>query len=151
MSTLHLGVTDLPYSEPPRTSPKAPKGDNARSTGDVAEILEAKYHIMEHFYQLHGEEIGALLADSAAGALETLMSGGPAAISLGAAGNSKIEQLFKVFITSKEMDALGYPGIPTKASILGVDHRKKGGKGSPGRPSFRDTGLYETSFKSWTD
>jgi hypothetical protein len=51
----------------------------------------------------------------------------------------------------KEMDRLGYPGVPTKASLDGVSHRFKNKRGAPGRPSFSDTGLYEDSFVAWID
>lgn len=153
MTILHLGVVDIPYAEEPRKTARPEKGDNARSTGDVAEYLENKYHVMEHFFQAHGDDIAALLENSVAGSLETLLMGGvtPPGFDLNASALEQIKKLFSKFLSNREMDALGYPGIPTLASIMGVNHRFKSGKGTPGRPSFIDTGLYEASFKAWID
>lgn len=157
MKTLHLGVVDIPYvaAETPaqqrkrvKKRPHPPAG--AKTTGDVAEILEAKYHVMEAFYEIHGQEIGDGLAEAMAGSMETVLLGGPIPSDPIAAGTSQIKHMFDMFITNKEMDALGYPGVPTKASLMGVSHRFKKRKGGP-RPSFVDTGLYLTSFEAWAD
>lgn len=142
MTTLHLGVIDLPYTY----------GSGSKTTGDVAEILEDKYHVMEHFYELHSVQIVENISDSLVGSFESLMSGAPPRGDLYAGGTAKIEEAFKNFLTNKEMDALGYPGVPTAAAQRGVSHRfKKPYKKRAPRPSFIDTGLYESSFKAWVD
>jgi hypothetical protein len=41
MPTLHLGVNDLPYSR------------GGKTTGEVADILEARYAIMQTFVDMH--------------------------------------------------------------------------------------------------
>lgn len=163
MPIMHLGVVDIPYVDnEPKTARRArvkagksapkPKSVNVGVdlTGDVAEILEGKYHIMEHFYEMHGKEIGDLVAGSLAGHLETMLMGGPQEASF-ASAEAGIDQMFRDFLSNKELDQLGYPGIPTKAAIDGVNPRFKGGKGPKNRPSFVATGLYQSSFKTWVD
>jgi hypothetical protein len=151
---LHLGVIEMPYeNEAPtpgkrRRKAKAPSG---MTTGDVASILEDKYHVMEVFFQEKQQLIADQLAQSVAGTLESIMAGAPPTIDPFGEGTKKVKGLFDDFITNKEMDRLGYPGVPTKASLKGVSHRFKGKKGEPGRPSFVDTGLYVDNFTSWID
>lgn len=158
---LNLGVMDLPYATPERTrrAPKKPgKRPRKRSggavrvmtTGDVAEILEAKYHLMEHFVQLHGADIAGALTNSMQGALETVLMGGPAAQDIFGTATSQIEDVFKNMLSTRELDVLGYPGIPTAAAERGVSHRFKRPYVRRGpRPSFIDTGLFQSSFKAW--
>lgn len=150
--TLHLGVNDIPYVQP---SPKdGNKGHNrppgTQTTGDVAEWLERKYHVMEIFFELHQDEVIAALEDSVGGAFESLLMGAPPSLDAFGSGSSKIEEAFRQFLDTKEMDSLGYPGVPTKASLKGVNHRLKLKRGVV-RPSFIDTGLYEASFHAWLD
>lgn len=138
--TLHLGVLDQPYADSP-----------ARSTGDVAEILEAKYGVMEAFWRVHGQQGADALADSAAGALESLMMGHRA--DPFAHGCQVIQDMFKDFISSGEAEQVGIPGTPTKAALKGVSHRRKHPyrSSNPRRVSFRDTGLYVGDFRAWVD
>jgi hypothetical protein len=137
---LHFGVTDLPYA--------APRG---KTTGDVADILEAKYHVVEVFYEENKEAVAGLLEESLQGAIESLVMGAPVTFAPLSGGLSRIEERFKKFLSDKEMDRLGYPGVPTAASLRGVSHRFKRpyAKRAP-RPSFIDTGLYQSSFRTWT-
>jgi hypothetical protein len=158
MTTLRLGVIDIPYAEKRETASqqrsrakknrKAPAAESeAVSTGDVAEILEEKYHIMEHFFEASAERIGDVIAHSLAGALETVMQGGSNGPPPYAAAESEIKEAFDQFITLGLMENLGYPGVPTKAALDGVSHRFKRPHGKhPRRPSFVDTGLYLASF-----
>jgi hypothetical protein len=167
MIVLHLGVIDIPYSATPaekRGATKVRKGKRphnapgsnmgpGKSTGDVAEILEDRYHVMEHFFEVHGQGISDALTEGLQDSLESRLSGAPPSSNPFASGEDAIRTMFNVFIDSQEMDGLGYPGIPTKASLKGVSHRLKHpyAKSNQPRPSFRDTGLYEQSFRSWVD
>jgi len=173
MTTLHLGVLDVAYSDAPaaparaksnaatlrrlssKNPPKAPRtrSNRFKTTGDVAAILESKYHVMEIFFNLHQDFVVDELKSSMEGALQNLALGAPGnSVSFSAEAESAIEHDFRQFISLREMDGLGYPGIPTKASLKGVSHRfthpyaKRGS-----RPSFIDTGLYQASFKVWVD
>ena len=137
MPVLHLGVIDVPYAR-----------RGGKTTGDVAEILEAKYHVMEVFYRQNDAHVARSLEKSVAGALESLLLGAPPSIDAFGAGTSRIEDRFKQFLSRREIEKLGYPGVPTGAALRGVSHRfkkKRGGR----RPSFIDTGLYQSSFKAW--
>jgi hypothetical protein len=162
---LHLGVIDVPYVQP-NPQPKARKA-SARprlhkrhrkkyanvTTGDVAEILEAKYHVMEVFFRQHDQDVVAVqLEKSLKCAVESLMMGAPLTLDPFGTATSEIENRMKQFLSNREMDALGYPGVPTMAAQMGVSHRfAHPYKRRPARPSFIDTGLYQSSMKAWID
>lgn len=161
MTTLHLGVVDVPYAPPqqaPRKAPKRPGKARARrarqnqniTTGDVAEILEAKYHVMEIFYEEHQADVANDLAESMKNAVESLLLGAPPSLDPFGAATSSIENRMKQFLSNREMESLGYPGVPTMAALMGVSHRFKNPyKRRAARPSFVDTGLYMASMKAW--
>jgi hypothetical protein len=135
-----LGVVDVPYTL------------GRATTGDVANWLENKYHIMELMYETHQTQIADDLANSVRGALETLMSGGPAAVDPFAAAGDDIRRRFDDFIALGEVEWLGIPGVPTKAALAGKSSRFKKKRNPRGRrPSFIDTGLYLQSFRAWVD
>ena len=168
---LHLGVIDVPYStavpqSARRVAARTKRGGGAtkpqkfsaspaggKTTGDVAEILEAKYHVMESFAFLHEKDIAGALEETISDAFDNVLLGAP--IQPGgnalAAATGDIETMFHKFISNREMDGV-QPGVPTKAAQRGVSHRFKNpnAKRAP-RPSFRDRGLYDSSFKTWLD
>lgn len=146
--TIHLGVTEMPYSFGDLGRSKKGK-PRASTTGDVAEILEAKYGVMQLFWEKHGQEAIDEMHEALQGAFESTVLGAPASPAPFAAATGKIEEMFQQFIDMKEMDGLA-PGVPTAASLAGVNHRFKRKRG-PVRPSFKDTGLYESSFRCWVE
>ena len=80
------------------------------------------------------------------------MMGAPLSLDPGAGATEKIQQRFREFLTNKEMDGLGIPGVPTQASIEGHSKRfKQPYKKRKSRPSFVDTGLYQAAMKVWTE
>ena len=136
---LHLGVIEQPYAEETVT------------TGDVAEILEDKYEVMGGFFYLHRDDINESLCNGLAGAVEALMSG----VKIDPFGESmsKIQSDFKKYLEREEIVYTHSPGtVPTKAALLGQSKRKKHkyAKGER-RPSFIDTGIYESSFIAWIE
>lgn len=148
--TLHLGVQDIPYKDDPK----------GKTSYDVAEILEAKYHPMEIFFNLYDEKIARDLEEGLAGVLEAIIDGrSPLALDPFGAAMSITKAAFVAFIINNEMNALGYPGIPTAAS--GQTEKRKGSiqhrkahpysKDNPARPSFVDTGEYIKDFMAWID
>lgn len=161
--TLHLGVIDQPYNEskPPQKIRQAKKGkankpirksDAAtKTTGDVAEILEEKYGILDTFAEVKLPKIAQALEESIAGELETLMMGGRPAGNPFASAESSITTLMKSFISSGEAEHVGITGTPTQAALNGVNHRLKHpyAKANPRRPSFMDTTLYWQSLIAW--
>jgi len=159
---LILGAVDIPYAFEPkeiratkrrigkaRKAPKSANPNNTITTGDVAEILEAKYHVMENFFELHKADIAHDLEEAIGGRLENILAGAPISNSASAfaEAESAIETRFRNMLATKELDQLGYPGIPTRASLEGVSHRFKHpyAKRAP-RPSFVDTGLFSSAF-----
>ncbi|TKI02743.1 hypothetical protein FCN80_24145 [Martelella alba] len=118
------------------------------TTGDVATILEDKYKIMELFFGMHQQEIADALADSAAGALENLLAGAPPNANPFGTAEGKIHDLFVKFLDNEEL--AGRDGIPTEAALKGVNHRLKISRGER-RPSFIDTGLYQSSMLAWME
>jgi hypothetical protein len=140
---LHLGVMDDPYKE----------GNTAKTTGKVAGYLEDRYHVMEVFYETHVEKIGEWLTEAISDEVEAIMNGVAPKPDPFYDANKKIESRFKEFLYLREMDGLGVPGVPTRAAKMGVDHRlaKPYAKKNPERPSFIDTGTYESHFFVWTE
>lgn len=179
MVKLHLGVLDVPYHTAPQPTnrPRVPQAPKPRkdgsprkvrakkhgpwlpgskvhageeTTGDVASWLEDKYHVMEAYFAVNAQKIGDELAASAAGALENQMMGAPTTANPYAEGMDFINQGFRDFLDSGEIERMALPGVPTDAATRGVNHRLKIKKGAA-RPSFIDTGLYQTSFRAWVD
>jgi hypothetical protein len=168
---LHFGVVETPYNSTSyQKAPKASKfrkgapkpikrdravGSNVNSTGDVAVILEEKYHIFETFAEVLGfDVIASSLEHSLDDAIKDIQAGAPEkGLSVTLAAEQELETAFRIFIDQQEMDGTGTAGlpVPTKAALRGVNHRflHPYAKGNPARPSFRDTGLYEASFKAW--
>ena len=157
---LHLGVVDMPYANAPKKHQRKSGGTPNETTGEVAEILESKYGVMEQFFKANEAAIAASLENSIAGALENLLASkgsgltkqilaGPST-GLGKA-ESDIKDKFNDFLSLQQVEALGIPGVPTKAALKGVNHRLKHPYASKNkrRPSFIDTGLYENSFAAW--
>ncbi len=151
--TLHLGVLVQPYRaawRSKRNGKTAPPTD----TGEVAESLEQNYGIMEAFARedVHGKDIVRSIENTLESALNSIVGGGPATPPWGD-GMREIETAFRDFIDSREAERVGIPGTPTRAAMLGINHRLAHPyrKSNPRRPSFRDTGLYVRSFRAWMD
>jgi len=160
MPTLHLGVVDIPYVRSPpsgRGRRRRRGAGGTQTTGDVAGWLEDRYHVMEHFVQLHlADTIVPALEDALAGSLESLMLGAPPPPSLFETGTEKIAERFRRMLDQRELDALGYPGIPTQASLDRASGAKRGARFKSARAtgaavSFVDSGLYSASARAWVD
>lgn len=159
---LHLGVIDMPYTSydggkkaanPKRRGKKPIKPSRAKprtvTTAQVAGWLEDRYHVMEVFYESDGGVVD-LLRESMEDAMENLLMGAPVGASPFLEATTEIQSRFKQFISNRTMEMLGIPGVPTQAAIMGVNSRLKKRRG-PRRPSFRDTGLYQSSFMAWVE
>jgi len=150
---LHLGVIDVPEPE-------------GGTTYGVATALEQRYGLFSAFADYDKQKIVDHLAESMAGALETMMQGGNVKDPF-AAATSEIEREFKDFLSLQIVETLGIPGVPTQAALEGKSTRFKNrvtarsyvnGKRAPTvkvkgdrRPSFIDSGVMQASFKSWVD
>lgn len=152
--TLNFGVIVQPYRAWERRGRREQRVRGAAlplTTADVARILEDHYHIMGSYYRTHQRDVVLpALVRSLKGALQSQLAAGRRVDPWGSA-MGEIQASFKKFISSREAESVGIPGTPTKAAIRGVNHRLAHPyrKSNPRRPSFRDTGLYEASFKSW--
>lgn len=161
MITLHLGVIDQPYTswdggkkaaDPKRRGKAGPPPKKVRppvTTAMVARWLEDRYHVMEIFYEVDGG-VQAALRESIEDAMESTLMGAPVGANPFLGATSEIQKRFKQFISKRTMETLGYPGVPTRAALMGVNSRLKKRRGKR-RPSFRDTGLYQASFMAWVD
>ena len=152
---LHLGITDIPYSQALAQQSSGKRAishaTSSTTTGDVAEYLEARYSIMHHFWELHGHEAAEAITEIMQGKLESLMMGGPASDELFSDSDfAPVEQMFRDMLDNKELDGK-VNGVPTLASLAGVNHRLRHpySSSNPVRPSFVDSGLYQASFKAW--
>lgn len=153
---LNLGVIDLPYSHTENKS--------LATTGDVAGYLENKYSIMQGFYDLHEQEITESISNSIQGSIDSVLQGAnPATHNPFGSTTSFIQHKFHEFISTEEISKLGRKGVPTQVALLGKSSRfkwnknknkfSKRGKTKSGvrRPSFLDTGLYDSSFVAWVE
>src|SRR6202012_2374940 len=162
MPIIRFGVIDIPYdnaaTEPPKQrasrlkkglkAPKPKRDASTITTGDVAEILEAKYHPYTTFWDHHGQECADKMTEGLVGAMENLVMGAPLTIDPFAEAEGFIDSNFKNFITTGEMERLGIEGIPTQASIDRKSSRFKKGRSKGPRPSLVDTGLWVDSPKT---
>lgn len=157
---LVLGTLDVAYGG------AHGRGDGATTTGDVAELLESRYHVMATFYDSRQDKIGEWLAGSVANAIETLVAAPKEAkpnLMPTADAEQKIEAEFRGFLDADEMTKMvaglsesersyfiGSTGGFSGAALAGVNHRKKHpfSKKNKARPAFVDTGLYRQSFRA---
>lgn len=162
--TLNLGVIDIPYQshQAPKKVAQAKKGkankpvkaksDAAtKTTGDIAEILEEKYGVLDTFAFARLPDIAKAIEESIAGELETMMMGGRPSGNPFQGAESAITTMMKNFISSQEIEHMGIEGVPTQAAKDGVNHRLKHpyAKANQRRPSFMDTTLYWQSLRAW--
>ncbi len=159
---LLLGVENVAYSDP--------DASGATTTAEVAEILEAKYHVMRVFVELHGQEIADVIGQGIADDLEALANDERIGKQMLMGSMGKIESEFRDYLGADEWQHT--TGQSIAAAQNGVSHRFKnaqnrtvsargvvkagGGAGltivankkrGP-RPAFIDTGLFSASFRA---
>ncbi|HEX8711542.1 MAG TPA: hypothetical protein VF730_06690 [Terracidiphilus sp.] len=152
MPTLNLGVVDVGYTD----------DEGSVTTGDVASWLEERYHIMRTFVELNEGFIEKCLVDAASGAIESIAQGRPisglnaglgtrldARQLFGSSVNERIEERFRDFLDSGEMNRYLPPSQQSQAAAQGINHRKKNPNTGQGRQAFVDTGLYQAAFRAW--
>jgi hypothetical protein len=146
-----LGVDDVPYQDvySPITKRKLTQPRNM-TTGQVAEILENHYSIMDTFFTANEDFIQEQLSPFLEEELVSLLT---------KKGNPKrdlqrafaaIKRRFQDALANREFD--GIEGVPTEAAMLGWGRRnltRTSGRGD--RPSFIDTGLYRQHFSVWLE
>ena len=139
MAKIHFGVRDIPY--PLELYP------DGRTTHQVAEFLESKYGVIEHFVTDNEPKIRALIKKQSERHARHVVAGRKPSLQ---PMLDQIKQEFTTYILRKRLDGR-VAGVPTQASLRGVNHRLRHpyAKGNPKRPSFFDTGLYVGSFRAW--
>ncbi len=148
---IQLGVKDVPYAS------------SSMTTGDVAQILEAKYHIIGTFVEVYAKELQKILERSFVNASEEMALGLPVR-PLHASALQEIQMLMKRWLSTQEVERQGIRGVPTRAALDGVNHRFKSGlnrvtmkkfragvRKGVRRPSFIDTALYQASLSAWEE
>lgn len=152
---LNLGVLDIAYAG-------ANGKSGAQTTGDVAELLEQKYSVMETFFESRKEKISEWLAEAIADEIADLFAGKRPNSDPFMAAMQNTETEFRAFLDANEMahlvaglsegEAAAFGPVSfTGAGNRGVNHRKKKpyAKENKARPAFVDTGLFQASFRSW--
>jgi hypothetical protein len=166
---LHFGFEDHPYharygpSSPltqavkrrtPKvmTRPQQAYGEG-KTTVEVANELESRYHIVETFWEMEEDKFIEVLEDAFADDIEEVMQMGqiPKTGGISDKETDKIEARFRNYLTNKRFDGV-IAGVPTLAAQRGVSHLKQHPYAKRGpRPSFIDTGMYMRSFRAWVE
>lgn len=124
-----------------------------KTTVQVAKELEDQYGIVETFFQLEEQKITDLLEEAYVEEIsEVVMMQRLTKRTRGISTKEtdKIEQSFRQSIDRRRFDGL-IQGVPTTASLRGVSHLlpQPYSRKNSTRPSFKDTGLYQSSFRAW--
>lgn len=135
---IHIGVLDQPYGY----------GNTDATTHEVAQILEAKYGLFTHFWELHQEAIRREVGETVAWSIINTIKFGIPLVGGEQLANTMRE--FNLFLEREEMAGLEVDGVPTQAALDGKNSRLKRMYG-PRRPSFIDGGLLKASFVAWID
>ena len=138
---MHLGVADVAYTH----------DKSSTTTGEVAEHLEDKYHIMRVFFEENEDFIADKMAASITNAIQLIGKGRPASKNPLAGSQNAIQARFRKFLDSGEMEKILPATQPIQAAQAGVNHRKKHpyAKENTARRAFIDSGLYRSSFRAW--
>lgn len=140
MSTsLALGVIDVPHL------------DDRITTGDLAEILEAKYDLFRGFYEVHAEQIADLMAESLEDKLVDIVAGSPVPENPYGDATEAIRAMFQKWLDTRGPETIGMIGVPTEAALKGINHRKSQFRRGERRPSFEDTMLLRNSLAAWVE
>lgn len=151
---LKLGVIEVPE----------PQGDI--TSYDLGKILESKYGLFSNFYKLHEKDIGEDIDSAFSKAVDSVMNGDErSAVGQIMKAGEKITDKLHNFISLREIEKMGIPGVPTEAALLGLSLRTKNDKPigkakkgvkykqvkGPRRPSFMYSGVFEASLKAWIE
>ena len=144
MTQIHFGVVDVAYPQLRSKKGRFRKG-KITSTGTIADILEAKYGIMEAFAEIRHVDISKAIAPAMEKYFQSVANGEKPNLRLFEQASNRVRVVFKQFLLEKEMDGL-VDGVPTKASLTGKGRRS----GRPGA-SFVDSGLYSDHMRIWAE
>ncbi len=137
MSRVQLGVNEAAYTDE----------EGATTTGEVAEILEAKYDVMGVFIDAHMDKIKDDVTGTYALFLKRYLKTGETWGGMKEFPLEKIDAAFRDYLDRDEWQKI--TGRTIRAAKLGLSSRKKDGSYQVGRPAFIDTGLYKRSFRTF--
>lgn len=123
-----------------------------KTTVQVAEELEDKYHIVATFSEMNSDFFTSLFEDVFVEQFEEIATMRKSSKKgLMSKQTDKIEARFRESLSKQRYDSV-IPGVPTLASLRGVSHLRQHpyAKSTP-RPSFIDTGMYQRSFRAWVE
>jgi hypothetical protein len=123
-----------------------------KTTVEVAAEIEARFHVVETFWDLEENGIVEMLEDALADDIEDVMAMSKVSRKgISVKETDKIESRFRQNLTARKYDGV-ISGVPTKASLRGVSHlRQNPYAARNSRPSFLDTGMYSRSFRAWVE
>lgn len=165
---LHLGFENYPYAGRYETASPLTKSAKSRrprvlsrsqqnygqgkTTLEVANELESRYHIVETFWEMVEDEFVDQLEESFADDIEEVIAmGGTSRTGISDRDTDRLEAKFRQYLQSRKFDGV-IPGVPTTAALRGVSHlRQHPYAKRPPRPSFIDTGMYQRSFRVWVE
>ena len=154
---LHMGFVNTPYTKKSKMAPvafaKAQEGkrqrsfSRTRSATQVANILEAKYGIVQTFTDVHNEDIREILTDAFKDTIIKTFSerkkfSSDRMVQYMKSRTDQIEKLFRSFLDNEET------GESVEAANKG---NRTGRKSKTPRAPFIDTGIYRASFRCWAD
>ena len=162
MTTINMGFESFPYparyqARSPvklkgkmRFKPRSVRAYGAnRTTKEVSQEIESKYHVVETFSEMEGPFIVDLIEGATVDAIEAIIEGRIPSLKIQDSSTKEIEQRFRDNLDSRRYDGV-ISGVPTLAAQRGVDHTQHRPYAKRGpRPSFVDTGLYKNTFRVW--
>ncbi len=146
-------LTQSTKSKKPRVLTRSQEGyGQGKTTLEVAADLEAKYKIVETFWEMEEDDFVEMLEDAFADTIEEVMTVEKVSKKgVSIKETDKIEAKFRQNLANRRYDGV-ISGVPTTASQRGVSHLRQHpyAKRAP-RPSFIDTGMYQRSFRVWVE
>jgi hypothetical protein len=132
------------------TKPQRAYGEG-KTTLEVAQELEDKYHIVEKFLEMEEDRINELAGDVITDAFEDIEKFTRHKWKKRTKAMEGIESRFRANLVGRKYDGV-LSGVPTMAAIRGVSHLNQHPYAKrASRPSFIDTGMYMRSFRAWLE
>lgn len=137
MSKVSLGVKEVAYTDE----------EGATTTGEVAEILEAKYDVMGVFIDARMDKIKDDVASVYVLFLNNYLKTGETWGGFKEFPLEGVDAEFSDYLDRDEWQRI--TGRTIRAAALGLSSRKKDKQYSGPRPAFIDTRHYQRSFRAY--
>ena len=138
ITVINLGVdpSEMPYA-----------GSGSITCGEVAEILEGKFDVMQIFANMNEAKIAAFIEQGIADSIESKMMGAPDDLDMFGSAMEKIKDGFDEYIDQQQH------GIKLKKfnrPMAGARFKKQYRKVAK-TLAFVDSGMYRSNFKAWVE